>query len=43
MRVGACAVGFDPKPVVREAADVSVDRRDFQQMEPILEKKGVLR
>jgi phosphoserine phosphatase len=43
MRVGACAVGFDPKPVVREAADVSVDRRDFQHMEPILEKKGVIK
>jgi len=43
MRVGGCGVGFDPKPVVREAADVSVDTRDFRQLEPIFEKKGVLR
>lgn len=42
MRVGAFAVGFDPKPVVRDAADVSVDRRDFRLVEPIFEKKKVI-
>ncbi len=42
MRVGAFAVGFDPKPVVRDAADVSVDRRDFRLVEPIFEKKRVI-
>jgi phosphoserine phosphatase len=42
MRIGGCAVGFDPKPVVRDAADVSVDTRDFRQLEPVFEKKGVI-
>ena len=42
MRVGSFAVGFDPKPVVSDVADVSVDRRDFRHLEPILEKKGVI-
>jgi hypothetical protein len=42
MRIGGCAVGFDPKPVVREAADVSVDTRDFRRLEPVFEKKGVI-
>lgn len=43
MRIGGCAVGFDPKPIVREAADVSVDSRDFRELEPVFEKKGVIR
>jgi len=43
MRVGSFAVGFDPKPVVRDAADVSVDRRDFRLVEPIFEKKRVIK
>ncbi|MFW5984390.1 MAG: phosphoserine phosphatase SerB [Halobacteria archaeon] len=43
MRVGSFAVGFDPKPVVRDAADVSVDRRDFRRLEPIFEKKRVIK
>lgn len=37
------AVGFDPKPVTRDAADVSVDRRDFRQLKPVLESKGVIK
>jgi phosphoserine phosphatase len=42
MRLAAFAVGFDPKPVVRDAADVSVDRRDFRRLEPVFENQGVI-
>jgi len=42
LRVADFGVGFDPKPVTREAADVNVDRRDFRQLEPVLESKGVI-
>ncbi len=36
------AVGLDPKPVAREAADVSVDRKDFRLLEPVLREKRVI-
>jgi len=41
--VAEFAVGFDPKPVTREAANTSVDRRDFRQLEPVLKSKGVIK
>ncbi len=36
------AIGLDPKPVAREAADVSVDRKDFRLIEPVLEERSVI-
>lgn len=36
------SIGLDPKPVARDAADVSVDAKDFRLVEPILEERGVI-
>lgn len=36
------AIGLDPKPIAEEAADVSVDRKDFRLIEPVLREKRVI-